>query len=379
MIPLDLGRYHFDCRLFNGYKPCFPGWVCVDCKEYAPMEKRLLLIQLGSLGDVLRTTTLLPAIQRKYPNNFLTWLAYENAFPLLAGNPYIHRLLPMTTESILFLQAQEFDGVMNLEKTASAPSLVMSLKAKEKVGFGLWKTGVVAPLNPAAEELFRLGVDDHFRFFENQKTMQLLFAEALTLDYRGEEYILELTGEEKKFVQTYRKENGVKDVDFLIGINTGCSDRIPYRRFTYDKLVELVEELLSNFREAKIALLGGREDTETHSRLKAHFGSKILYTPTTQGLRKGICFVGGCDLVITGDSVGMHIAIALKKPVVAWFAPTPSQEIDLYGRGTKLLSQVTCKPCLKHFCDFAVKCNEIVEIGEILDAVRSILEKLSVS
>jgi len=83
--------------------------------------------------------------------------------------------------------------------------------------------------------------------------------------------------------------------------------------------------------------------------------------------------------VITGDSVGMHMAIALKKPVVAWFAPTPSQEIELYGRGQKVLSQVTCKPCWKHFCDFEVKCNEIVEVDKIIEAVGATLGKLKVS
>jgi len=337
------------------------------------MEKCLLLINLGSLGDVLRTTAILPAIQRKYPKHLLTWLTHESALPLLLGNPSVHRLLPLNTESIFFLQAQEFDVVMNLEKIKPAPSLTMILHAREKYGFGLWKTGVVTPLNEGAQELFRLGVDDHFRFFENQKTLQLLFAEALELNYQEEEYILELTEAEKEFVRRYRQENGIGREEILIGINTGCSNRIPYRRFTFEKHVELIEALLGHFKEVRIALLGGREDTETNGRLKERFGQKILNTPTTEGLRKGVCFVEACDLVITGDSVGLHIAVGLRKPVVAWFAPTPAQEIDLYGRGSKVLSQVTCKPCWKHFCDFETKCNEIVEIDRLCDAVRQAL------
>ena len=49
-----------------------------------------------------------------------------------------------------------------------------------------------------------------------------------------------------------------------------------------------------------------------------------------------------CDVVISGDSLGMHMAIALSKHVVAWFGPTSPQEIDLYDRGVKLLADRLC-------------------------------------
>lgn len=367
---MDLERYHFDCRLFNGYKPCHPGWVCPGCEEYDPVQRRILLIQLGSLGDVLRATAILPAIRRKYPQSHLTWLTHPSCLPLLQGQPAIDQVMPLGEGTLLTLQVQEFDVVMNLEKLAPAPALATRIAAREKYGFGLGHTGAVVPLNAAAEALFRLGVDDRFRFFENQKPLQVMFAEALQLSYQGEEYLLELSPEERAFARAYRREQGIRDETTLIGINTGCSDRIPYRRFTLEKHVELIEALLRAFPEARVALLGGREDRERNATLNQRFAGRILETPTTLGLRKGVCFVEACDVVITGDSVGLHIAIGLKKPVVAWFAPTPAQEIDLYGRGAKVLSQVTCKPCWKHLCDFDVKCNEIVEIDHLIDAVR---------
>ena len=47
--------------------------------------------------------------------------------------------------------------------------------------------------------------------------------------------------------------------------------------------------------------------------------------------------MNACDIVVSGDSLGMHMAIGLKKWVVAWFGPTCHQEIDLYDRGAKFL------------------------------------------
>ena len=43
------------------------------------------------------------------------------------------------------------------------------------------------------------------------------------------------------------------------------------------------------------------------------------------------------DVVVCSDTLGMHLAIALKKKIVVLFGPTCPQEIDLYGRGVKAL------------------------------------------
>ena len=47
-------------------------------------------------------------------------------------------------------------------------------------------------------------------------------------------------------------------------------------------------------------------------------------------------WIAGCGSIVTTDSLGMHLAIAMKKPVLALFGPTPSWEVDFYGRGTWL-------------------------------------------
>ncbi len=397
--PLDLGRYHFDCKIFNGYKPCHPGWVCQGCEEYDPIEEGgsakeepprsnralkatgqgtpVLLINLGACGDVLRTTAILPAIEKKYPGSFLTWVTDRASVSVLLGNPFVDRLIPYGPETTASLSQERFDVVLNVDKDLRAAALTNRIQAPQKFGFGFLRSGVIYPINPAALELFDLGVNDAFRFYKNRKPLHQLFAEALELEYQGEGYQLILTSEEEQFVQSYRRGIGVTGGEPIIGINTGCSDRIPYRRFVLEKHVELIESLRKELPEVKIALLGGREDTETNNRLKEIFGERVIATPTTLGLRKGVCFVEACDLIITGDSVGMHIAIALKKPMVVWFGPTSEHEIDLYGRGIKLVTQLTCHPCWKHFCDFEVKCNEIVETHKVSDAAQSLLRTLS--
>ncbi|MFQ5772313.1 MAG: glycosyltransferase family 9 protein, partial [bacterium] len=103
-------------------------------------------------------------------------------------------------------------------------------------------------------------------------------------------------------------------------------------------------------------------------------------TPTTLGLRKGICFVNLCDVVITGDTLAMHLGIALKKYVIAWFGLTCPQEIDLYGRGIKIIRDLPCAPCWKQECDrpHGPICVTEFDLDEIIQAVKNSYDKKDV-
>ncbi len=74
-----------DCKRFTGYKPCYPDHNCWEdgCKDKIDEGKKILIINLDAMGDVLMTTAQLPAIKRKYPVSTITWITLKNAAPLL--------------------------------------------------------------------------------------------------------------------------------------------------------------------------------------------------------------------------------------------------------------------------------------------------------
>ena len=78
-----------------------------------------------------------------------------------------------------------------------------------------------------------------------------------------------------------------------------------------------------------------------------------------------------CDIVITGDSFGMHLAIALRKFVIAWFGLSCWSEIDLFDRGERLYPEgLECSPCWKKQCPFDLECIEMIDLGKITELVR---------
>lgn len=365
-----------DCKHFTGYKPCFPDTQCyTSCVDRESIGTRILIVNLEAMGNVLVTTSLLPAIKRKYPQSHISWITLKNAFALLHNNPLVDRAYVWEPESWLLLQQMQFDLVLSVDKAQRSGAFVMGLKAKEKLGFGINERGQIIPLNKEALENYILGLDDHLKFRVNQKTVQQLQCEQFKLEFQRDEYVLALTDEEKAFCEAYKRESGIAADELVVGFNTGCSLLYPNKKMTIEQHEWLIKRL-STLEGVRLVLVGGPEDTERNDEIAKRVGNSVLNTPTTDGLRRGICYVNICDLIISGDSFGMHAGIALKKQVFVWFGVSCWTEIDLYERGEKFIpSGLHCSPCWKRSCPYDLECIQMIDLEAIVNAVLRYREK----
>lgn len=139
---------------------------------------------------------------------------------------------------------------------------------------------------------------------------------------------------------------------------------------TIDQHVELINRLYDT-PNTILVLVGGPEDTERNAEIVRRVGNKVHSTPTNEGVRRGICYENICDIMITGDSFGMHVAIGLKKYVIAWFGLSCWSEIDLYDRGLKLVpAGLHCAPCWKKQCPYDLECIQMIDVERIVMEVK---------
>lgn len=364
-----------NCKLFTGYKPCEPYKNCLDCRDEVPIGTRILIVNLDALGDVLVTTASLPAMKRKYPQSTIHWLTKQSAQPLLENNPYLDRVWLWNDESRLILSEMKFDVLFSADKNQNSCAFVNKIQTPEKYGFGLNENGAIVPLNEGAEYNYRMGLEDQLKFKLNQRSGQDILAETFELPYKRDEYVLHLSESEEKEVEKLRYKYGFRDDDFVVGFNTGCARKFPHKKLTVEQHIDLINRLEKELPEIKLALLGGREDTERNSRIADKVTANVVSTPTGEGLRRGILYEAMCDLIVSGDSLGMHIGIALKKLVLAWFGMTSHQEIDLYDRGEKIVSQVHCSPCWSPVCLTGnLECINELDMTEFVTAIRRIYQ-----
>ena len=367
------------CKRFTGYKPCFPEHNCWEdgCKDNIPVGTKILIINLDAMGDVLMTTAQLPALKRKFPYSTIYWVTLKIAAPLLFNNEYVDHVYEYNAESISILKEMKFHYVMNVDKSQRSCALLKAVNAESKLGFGLNENGVIVPVNEGAYYNYNLGMDDNLKFRINKRTGQDYLAETFEVDYKRDEYVFNLTKKEREFVDNYKKSAGINNTDFVVGFNTGCSELYPNKKMTIEQHVFLIEKFLTKG-NYKIALFGGPEDTERNEKIASHFKNKIINTPTNEGVRNGACYEDIADVVITGDSFGMHLAIALKKYVIAWFGVSCWTEIDLYGRGIKLFPEdLFCSPCWKKQCPYNLECIKMIDLDRIVEEVEKYYESSS--
>ncbi|HEX8465821.1 MAG TPA: glycosyltransferase family 9 protein [Abditibacterium sp.] len=371
-LPFDFSGYRNDCRHFNGEKPC--RFKCEGgCQHFEPFGTRILVIKLGATGDVLRTTPILRALKAKYPTSHITWIVEPISAPLLKGNPFIDRIWAPNFETLARLQLENFDLMLCLDKVEAATSLAMLARAKEKRGFGLTPFGTLTILNPEAEFALRMGTSDQLKFHENDKAYQQIVFEAVGFPYAQEPYVLELEPEAQNFARGFFAAHDLEN-QRIVGLNTGAGTGFAGKAWRVEKWAALARRA-QNELGAKVLLLGGPQERERNAEIAARAADAVIDSGTSNTLPQFVALVDGCDAVVTGDTTGMHVAIARRVPVVALFGSTCAQEIDLYGRGEKIVTQVECSPCYLKKCPIGEICLDDIKFEDVFAALTRQLSR----
>lgn len=369
---------NYDCKHFKGDRPCTyhkkEGVYCEECRYYEPIRYQILIIKLNAVGDVLRTTCILPALREKYKNAWITWVTEKEATQILKTNLFVDEIIELGLSTLLKLQTVVFDIVINLDAAPKSAMLATIAKGKEKFGFTMNQKGFVYPVNVEADEWFRMGIFDD-RKKGNKKTYQQIVKEIckLPLDSNSE-LILNLTDEEKQFSKDFAQKHQLHDKK-IIGLNTGAGGRWEFKKWTIDGFLDLAKLLRKEFKNCNILLYGGPEEKERNKYLKQKM-PELIDTGCNNSLRQFAALIELCDILVTGDTLAMHIAIALKKKVVVLFGPTSHSEIELYGRGKKIVSPLSCIGCYKTSCDLKPNCMESITPQLVLKNIMALKEKI---
>lgn len=361
----------FDCRYFLGDRPCIwhktAGALCI-CEHYQPITERILIIKLDAMGDVLRTTALLPALAQAHPEAAITWITRRESLPLLERNPYITELIEYGAGALLQLQVRTFDLAINLDAGKISTALASLANARQKVGYVTGKSGSVEPTNAAARRWLEMGLFDDLKR-QGQRTYQEAMLEIIGLPGAPHRYVLELTAEERVEGRTHLERLGVDFSCPVVGLNTGAGGRWELKRWREQGYLELAERLATNY-DLQFVLLGGPEEKEKHCRLLSRSAVPLIDAGCDNPVRQFAAIVAACDVVICGDTLAMHLALALGRRTVALFGPTSSAEIEMYGLGEKIVPAMDCLACYKTRCDFIPNCMDLISTEMVEAAVE---------
>lgn len=135
-----------------------------------------------------------------------------------------------------------------------------------------------------------------------------------------------------------------------VGILPGA--RWDNKRWPLENFVDLVRRLALLGPDLKFIILGGGADHSLGATIAEANPGRCLDLTGLTSLPEMIECVRLCELVITNDTGPMHIAAAMRKPVVALFGPTNPNGTGPYGQRQNVLQDTSlpCVPCMKGHC-----------------------------
>ena len=213
-----------------------------------------------------------------------------------------------------------------------------------------------------------MGAFDEFKK-KNKKTYQQIIHEIAGLKFDEGEIIINLTEEEIAFKQSFYVKHNLKKYKTIIGLNTGASKRWQLKQWRFDGFKELISKLQEN-KDIGILLFGGEDEVDRNNELMKLFPT-LVNTGSKNSIRQFFSLMDIPNIILTGDTLALHTATALKKKVICFFGPTSSAEIEDYGRIKKILPEMDCLVCYKPECDFAPNCMDLISSEMVYDAILS--------
>ncbi|MEZ6017757.1 MAG: glycosyltransferase family 9 protein [Planctomycetota bacterium] len=322
---------------------------------------RVLVIKTGALGDVLRTTAILPGLAQQGAPLELVWLTARGAEPLVEHHRHVARVVAVDPKDAASVEAagaallgQRWDWIISLDDEAPLCSLASTLAAASPgarlSGAYMDASGARAYTDDVAP-WFDMGLlsrhgkaaADRLKI-ENERTHPALYAEMLGVPEGRPE--LPLTEAARAHAAAFALQHGLGDGTRVIGLNTGAGGRWTSKGLPVERVLELAAVLDDECPRAYgwrpvFLVLGGPAEGERNREIMAGLAARGLRAVdggTENGLLEFGALMELLEVLVTSDSLALHLGVAREVPIVAFFAPTSAAEIELYGLGEKVVS-----------------------------------------
>ncbi len=339
------------------------------------MPRRILLIKCGALGDVLRTTALLPPLLRGRPDTEIWWLTERSARPLLENNPSIERIVETGPEGFARLAGVDFDRVLSMEEDPVCAGLQRTLAHRSWTGVVLRNDALsYTPDSAPYYDMSLLNRDPDGGHAAadalkraNRMSYEKIWTKILGLPASEPAPLLVLTPRERAQGKAVARELGLNRLPLRVGIHPGAGARWPAKRIPGGKVLEIARGIRKRWGVPAL-LLGGPEERSEHLKLAAAAGESLIDAGTEHSLRGFAAVTGLCDVVVSADTLTLHISRALGIAVVAAFGPTSAHEISL-PRGVNLTPAETCECFYRPRCARSSPCLGEIETERWLEAI----------
>ncbi|UCB52503.1 MAG: glycosyltransferase family 9 protein [Candidatus Zixiibacteriota bacterium] len=339
------------------------------------VPRKILIIQLRRIGDVLLSTPVIRALKTRFPKSCIAFLVERESADILTLNPYLDEVIVLEREryrnpfyslrKIWQIRRRGFDLVIDF--------------------LGNPRTAYITFLSGAGR---RMGYDVHWRrFYYNllikddgrpkySATHKLEALKSLGIDASDLRPDFLISEEARLFSQSLFQEAGVDPGKLIISLSP--TSRRHFRRWHLERFARLADWLISRF-QATVVLVWGPGERGVVEKVGGLMEQKPLISPETEDLFRLGAILQKCDLHIGNDNGTKHVAVAMGKPTltiygpqdpVNWTYPEPA-------RHKFLKKKADCPDCdrMKHRCE-ELSCLDEITLEDVQGVFLQLLRDL---
>ena len=365
--------------------------------------RKILLIKLSAVGDVVHTIPVLNALRRRYPSAQIDWLVTPAIAELLRHNPAISNVIefarddwskPWTLTPFVNygrlaakLRANAYDLVVDMHGQFRTAMFVLASGAPVRIGFdrpraSVWDASPRSFPAEARKHAWQGAREGSWLAYTHHIPVPTLDIHAvdrylsvgpmLGLEARPPDFSFPIPEGASTSVDALLRERGIAGAP-LLAMAPGTIWET--KHWGTGKFAEVARHFLR--KGFAVALMGSRRERgvcEDVARLAP--GAVDIAGETT--LTELAALIRRSTISITNDSGPMHLAVALDRPVVSIFGPTDPVWIGPYGRaGAVLQAGVPCSPCLLRQlsrCRHGHVCMEDVSPRSVIERMEHVLD-----
>jgi len=293
--------------------------------------KKILVIRLDEIGDVVMTTPFLRELRRNLPNAWITLAVKPQVYNLVELCPYVNEVLVYDWHvPRLFKPLQRHWRALRLARKhlwkrrfdlAILPRWDTDDYHATFVAYfsgAPWRVGYSEKVN-VQKRRFNKGYDRLLTHVLEDDTLKHEVAHNLdVIRFLGgtiQEDRLEIWvgGEDEAFAEQVLINHNVGGEELLVGLGPGAGS--PKRKWPLDSFLEIGNWLVKEYR-AKLLIIGGSSDRDLGQILKQHLGDSVINMAGLTTLRQAAALLKHCRLFVGNDAGPIHMAAAVGTPVV---------------------------------------------------------------
>ncbi len=344
----------------------------VKSKKY----RRILIVRLDRIGDVVLSTPVIKALKEANPGSVISFMSSPHAKDILESNPALDEVILYDKASaekgilgnlkfILRLRKKKFDLAVVLHPTVRSHIVTALAGIPRRIGYDR-KWGFLLTTKVPHTKEFGLK-------HEIDYTLDIL--RYIGIEPRDKSLYIGVNERSERKVDELFRQSGIGKDDLCVAVNPGAS--CASKRWGAAKFAEVAGRLAAKY-GARIVIVAGESDKSLGDEVAALLEGGCVNLSGRTTVADLASVLRRVRLFVSNDSGPVHIACAVGTPVIAIFGRSdrglsPRRWGPTGGRDVVLYKDAGCDECLAHNCKRGFACLEAITVDEVVAAAGRIL------